>query len=96
MDLRLVVVCNYDGCNKYCFVAINENDLILNSYLYPNPSNGSFNIPDDLIGKAFVLYTSDGQQAKTGLLDSQIDLSMLKSGTYLLQVTAYSFTLVKN
>jgi len=66
------------------------------AHLYPNPSNGSFNIPDDLIGKAFVLYTSDGQQAKTGLLDSQIDLSMLKSGTYLLQVTAYSFTLVKN
>jgi hypothetical protein len=64
--------------------------------IFPNPSNGVFQIPLEIEGLPYVLYSAQGQIIKNATLQKEIDLSELKAGTYLLKAAQYTFTLVKN
>lgn len=64
--------------------------------VFPNPSNGIFQIPLELTGFPYVLYSAQGQVLKNATLQKEIDLTELKAGTYLLKAGQYTFTLVKN
>jgi hypothetical protein len=64
--------------------------------IFPNPSNSVFNMPVELIGLPFVLYSTDGQIIKKATLQKEMDLSSFNAGTYLLKIAEYTFSLVKN
>ncbi len=64
--------------------------------VFPNPSNGVFQIPLEIEGLPYVLYSAQGQIIENATLQKEIDLSELKAGTYLLKAAQYTFTLVKN
>jgi hypothetical protein len=64
--------------------------------IFPNPSKGMFNIPQELVGLPFILQTTDGHILKKGTLLNDVDLSQYGAGTYFLKVGQYTFPLVKN
>jgi hypothetical protein len=64
--------------------------------IFPNPSNGIFNIPLDLVGLPFILHTMEGHILRKGTLLNDLDLSQYGVGTYFLKVNQYTFPLIKN
>ncbi|MDP4739763.1 MAG: hypothetical protein NWS19_06330 [Crocinitomicaceae bacterium] len=64
--------------------------------IFPNPSNGMFNIPLDLVGLPFILHTMEGHILRKGTLLNDLDLSQYGVGTYFLKVEQYTFPLIKN
>ncbi|MDP4596757.1 MAG: hypothetical protein NWS92_07275 [Crocinitomicaceae bacterium] len=64
--------------------------------IFPNPSNGIFNIPQDLVGLPFILHTMEGHILRKGTLLNDLDLSQYGVGTYFLKVEQYTFPLIKN
>jgi hypothetical protein len=64
--------------------------------IFPNPSNGIFKIPHELVGLPYALYSLEGQCMKMAQLEEQIDLSLYEAGTYTLKVEQFHFSLVKN
>jgi hypothetical protein len=59
--------------------------------LYPNPTCDYFqiNIPDEFIGRYYILYDSRGREVNSGILNSnedKIDVSKLATGTYNLKI----------
>ena len=64
--------------------------------IFPNPSNGIFKIPHELVGLPYALYSIEGQCMKMAQLEEQIDLSLYEAGTYTLKVEQFHFSLVKN
>ena len=64
--------------------------------IFPNPSNGIFNIPQDLVGLPFILHTMEGHILRKGTLLNDLDLSQYGVGTYFLKVEQFTFPLIKN
>jgi hypothetical protein len=74
----------------------NTNPIPTFDPVFPNPSNGMFNIPLDLVGLPFILHTMEGQVLRKGTLLNALDLSQYGVGTYFLKVEQYTFPLIKN
>lgn len=56
--------------------------------IYPNPSNGTINIPNDFVGCNITIYDMRGSAVKSILATSNIiDLQPIKPGTYLMLTT---------
>ncbi len=83
--------------NEYCTVTKSVNlkkteednigELPINYEIYPNPSNGHFNVknPDPTIPVSFVVYDSAGRKVYSSVLsaaEQQIDLGGLAAGVY--------------
>jgi len=54
--------------------------------VFPNPVGRSAYVPQELVGKTFVLYGIDGHRVMEGTLDSTIDMRPLSAGMYLMHV----------
>ena len=80
--------CDTAGCHTVGTVEIETQDL----FVYPNPTDGVFNVTSlDYIndGVAYSVYTATGKLVKKGKLTqtiSKIDLSDQSSGVYLLRL----------
>lgn len=63
--------------------------------IYPNPSFGIFEIPDEFQGQAYNLTNQFGKSILRGNLEHQLDLSLFATGAYTLTVGGYRFRLLK-
>ncbi len=54
--------------------------------IYPNPTDRIINLPSELVNENYSLYSIEGQLIQSGILESQLDLEGLSSGSYLLSV----------
>jgi hypothetical protein len=62
-----------------------------NTIVYPNPSNGTFNIQSDLNVLNFELFDIKGQKLKSGSqINEMIDISQFESGVYILSLQTES------
>jgi hypothetical protein len=56
--------------------------------VYPNPSAGLFNLTYTLSNPSYEVYSFEGVIVNKGILSSQIDLTSLKKGIYILKVAS--------
>jgi endonuclease I/chitodextrinase len=82
----------FDDLSWTCYSGLGVESLSKKDYkIYPNPSNGNFNIIfDDTTGVyAVEIYTVLGQKVfeKNNLQSSSLSLGQLQKGTYLVKVT---------
>jgi hypothetical protein len=74
----------------------NTNPIPTFDPVFPNPSKGTFNIPLDLVGLPYHIYTIEGHFLTKGALLDVLDLSPYGVGTYLLKVDQYTVPLIIN
>ncbi len=97
----------YDGPVDFSVARLNNGLLEVSNYessffiVYPNPSNGIFNIQQVFLPETRMYQIVDviGKIIATGELnenDSIIDLSVVQSGIYFLKTQVGTFRLVKN
>ena len=69
-------------------LSIKDNSFANNLKIYPNPSNGTFNIEIDenLMGANGFIYNSIGQKIKQFKIDALKISNTLESGIYLLEI----------
>jgi hypothetical protein len=94
-------LCQY-STNCGCLAGIDE-EIINEINISPNPTTSKINVKSslELIGKEFIIYDQLGKAIKSGIITSEeteIDLSNLTEGIYLLKVGAEmneSFKIIK-
>ncbi len=82
------------GSKKYAYVGIentqtNPKDEDININIYPNPSNGIFRIHSNNSTKDYTsinIFDLSGRMVYNSKFSDNIDLSILKSGIYILQI----------
>ena len=74
-----------------------ESEKIFN--IYPNPSNGNFNIYFNSMEKEYAIeiYSMLGQKVfeKSGITTQNITISQLQAGAYLVKITRDSESVMK-
>ena len=78
--------CSSDTSNVIQVVGIEDPDTFNNFYIYPNPAN-EFLVINGIRNESVALYNSIGMLVKELKTENKINLSELKEGLYLIQVT---------
>jgi hypothetical protein len=74
---------------------VDENQASL-FVIYPNPASDILNVAHNFSGVTYNIYTIDGKLVKSGPLEgTQINISEMSKGLYLLQLNAESVTQTK-
>ncbi|TAL68643.1 MAG: T9SS type A sorting domain-containing protein [Bacteroidetes bacterium] len=79
-------------------VSVDDNEeQSTGKYLYPNPANGSIELPDELINKnsRLIIYSSIGIAIYEGNATKRIDISSISPGIYLVKVKDRLYKFVK-
>lgn len=73
-----------------------QENSISNSWIYPNPSNGSFQVKTSEIGNYSVFDAAGSKVLSSSFLnDFSIDLSLLQKGIYILQMNTNSGIIIE-
>jgi hypothetical protein len=66
---------------------ISENNEAEESfgYIYPNPTNGTLNLPQGISGE-YKIFDNIGRLVQAGTIQSQLNVSGLTKGIYTLQI----------
>jgi hypothetical protein len=95
MNGNYAVEVTFDGCTEIsACTAIGDVGLsqqIINTHLYPNPTNGLLNIVVNAPIQTVILFNLNGEQLEL-FTTSEIDLSPFPSGIYLLQINTENGT----
>jgi hypothetical protein len=91
------------GSNKIYFVFLDENVTAvgegsqLSISVYPNPASGKFilELPQDLIGSQFDLYSTEGKRLQAGIIETTLSELSAPEGVYHLVVINGSSRVVK-
>ena len=77
-------------------VTLNQKDLSAAQInIYPNPSNGRFNVEGLPAGTPYTIYSTDGQAIQRGLLDLDAALELAApAGYYLFQAASIRKALI--
>ena len=69
-------------------LSINENSFANHFKIYPNPSNGNFNIEvdDNIIGAKAIIYNILGQKIKDFVLTENVTSQNLNAGIYIVEI----------
>lgn len=64
--------------------------------VFPNPASEKVNLPEKLLApKSFNIYSTNGEIVLAGTADSQIDISELNSGMYLILIDGKTYKFIK-
>lgn len=102
-----VYIANYDSLGiksvpvslNYNNVSVNENEFNVGVLAYPNPTTDQINLVSNQEIQFVEVYNMTGQMVKNlevSNLETQIDLSVLKSGQYILRINFEGGQLEKN
>jgi hypothetical protein len=75
--------------NIVASLEINDIELVKNFNIYPNPSNGIFNIKTSLNNSTYKIYNLIGQHVKSGLIKNGANLIDLRNsidGVYFMTI----------
>lgn len=99
---------NYDGIprnkiarlNGDSNLSIDENEISTSANsIYPNPSNGIFNVKTDVIGKNYYITDAVGRIISTGIIienNTQLNLQNQPNGLYFVKLDNETFKIIKD